>query len=72
MRAYIIRRVVLMIPTVLLITMFVFATVRFIPGDVIDLMVAEMAEESGLGSELTAEYLRHELGMDKPIHEQYG
>ncbi|MFC1939573.1 ABC transporter permease, partial [Chloroflexota bacterium] len=49
-----------------------FATIRFIPGDVIDLMVAEMAEESGLGAELTAQYLEHELGLDQPLLTQYG
>ncbi|MFC1966354.1 ABC transporter permease [Chloroflexota bacterium] len=72
MQAYIIRRLILMIPTIFLITVFVFATIRFIPGSVIDLMVAEMAEESGLGAELTAEYLREELGLDQPFIVQYG
>ena len=71
MRAYIIRRSILMIPTIFLVTIIVFGTIRFIPGNVIDLMVAEMVTESGLGEELTAEYLREVLGMNVPIHIQY-
>ena len=71
MSAYIVRRLLLMIPTMFLVTIIVFATIRFIPGNVIDLMVAEMAEEAGVG-ELTAQYIREALGLDLPIHVQYG
>ena len=71
MRDYIIRRLLLIIPTLFLVTIMVFLMIRFIPGSVIDLMVAEMAQESGLGAELTAEYIREALGMDRPIHVQY-
>jgi len=72
MRAYIIRRLLLMIPTIFLVTVLVFALVRFIPGDVIDLMVSEMAHGAGMETELTAEHLRHVMGLDVPIHIQYG
>jgi len=72
MRAYAIRRILLGIPTLFIVTVLVFLSVRLIPGDVIDLMVDEMATESGMGSELTVEYLRHALGLDLPIHVQYG
>jgi len=71
MRAYIIRRLLLIIPTLFFVTLIVFLSVRFIPGSVIDLMVAEMATESGLGSELTAEYVKQALGLDVPVHVQY-
>jgi len=72
MRAYVIRRLLLMIPTLFLVTLIVFFSVRFIPGSVIDLMVAEMAEESAPGQELTAEFVKQALGLDIPVHEQYG
>jgi peptide/nickel transport system permease protein len=71
MRAYIIRRIFLIIPTLLIITMLVFLLVRFIPGDVIDMMLAQMSEQSGMGAELTADYLRHAMGLDQPMHTQY-
>ena len=38
MRAYIIRRLLLLIPTLFMLTLLVFLAVRFIPGDIIDLM----------------------------------
>ena len=72
MGGYIIRRVVLIVPTLFLVTIIVFGVIRMIPGDVIDLMVAEMASESGLGAELDPDYIREMLGLDVPIHVQYG
>jgi len=44
----------LAVPTLLLVTIIVFFIVRFIPGDVVDQLAAEMATESGYGTELTA------------------
>ena len=68
MRAYIIRRLLLIIPTLFLLTVLVFLSVRFIPGDVIDVMVAEMQY---LG-DFDREALEHKLGLDVPVHVQYG
>ena len=42
MTGYVIRRLALIVPTLLLVTIIVFLLVRFIPGDIIELMVAEM------------------------------
>ena len=72
MRAYVVRRLTLIVPTLLLVTVLVFLCVRLVPGSVIDLMVAQMASELAMGSELTAQSLRHSLGLDVPIHIQYG
>ena len=72
MGAYIIRRLLLIIPTLFLATLIVFATVRAIPGSALELMASEMQQESGLGRQLTVEYLKHQLGMDVPIYIQYG
>ena len=71
MRAYIIRRLVLIIPTLLIVTLLVFFSVRFIPGSVIDLMVSEMAEQSSVGQQISPEYIRHALGLDVPVYIQY-
>ncbi|MBA7695532.1 Dipeptide transport system permease protein DppB [subsurface metagenome] len=74
MQAYIIRRLLLIIPTLFLVTLIVFFSVRFIPGDVIDLMIAEMmGEEATVADiELMEADLRHKLGLDVPVHVQYG
>lgn len=71
MRAYLLRRVLLAVPTLFLVTVSVFLLIRMIPGSVIDLMVVQMADKSGLGTELTAENIEKSLGLDVPIHVQY-
>ena len=72
MRDYIIRRLLLMIPTMLLITIIVFLMVRFIPGDVVELMVMEHAQQQAGQVELDVEAMRAMIGLDQPIHVQYG
>ena len=73
MRTYIIRRLFLIIPTLLIVTVIVFFLVRFIPGDVVSLMVDQMsAEGESMGIQgMTAQKLTHLLGLDVPIHIQY-
>ena len=69
MRAYIIRRLLLIIPTVFILTILVFLSVRFIPGDVIDAMVGEMMYDV---ADIDHEVLEHMLGLDVPVYVQYG
>ena len=69
MRAYVIRRLLLIIPTLLILSVIVFLLVRFIPGDVIDIMAGEMMLTAG---EIDREGLERALGLDQPIHVQYG
>jgi len=73
MTGYLVRRLLLIIPTLLLVSIIVFLTVRFIPGSVIDLMVAEINNGGGqIMDPAEAEaYIRHELGLDVPVHVQY-
>lgn len=68
MRAYIIRRLLLIIPTLFLATLIVFFMIRLIPGNVIDLMVSEQQSVTGMDRQA----IEHELGLDVPIYEQYG
>ena len=71
MRSYIIRRFLLMIPTVFFVTVIIFTTLRLIPGSVVDLMVDNYS--AGIGSVTAAarQVIIHQLGMDVPIYEQY-
>lgn len=69
MREYIIRRLAALIPTLFLATLVVFLVVRLIPGDIIDQM---MAEGNAYDSQITRERLITSLGLDVPIHVQYG
>ncbi len=71
MRAYFVRRLLLIIPTLLLVSILVFSVIRMIPGDVIDLMIAENATTAGMG-DMDVDYVRNLLGLDVPIYQQYG
>jgi len=68
MRAYIIRRVLLLIPTVFLVSLIIFFLIRLIPGDIIDQMVANWE----FVAQIDRAALEHNLGLDVPIVIQYG
>jgi peptide/nickel transport system permease protein len=65
MREYFLKRVLLMVPTLFLVTVLVFLLMRLRSGDV----VIQMLE--GYAYADTVEALRRELGLDKPLYEQY-
>ena len=65
MREYLLKRVLLMVPTLFLVTVLVFLLMRLRSGDV----VIQMLE--GYAYADTVEALRRELGLDKPLHAQY-
>ena len=69
MRAYLIRRLLLIIPTLFILSILVFLAVRFIPGDIIDVMVGDMQWMAG---DIDREALERMLGLDVPVHVQYG
>ena len=69
MSAYIIRRLLLTIPTLLVLSILVFLSVRFIPGDVIDAMFGDMQY---LGGGVDREAFERMLGLDQPVYVQYG
>jgi len=71
LRAYVIRRVILIVPTLVLLTMIVFLSVRFIPGDVVDLIISEINTEGDMTYEESRDLIREQLGLDTPIPEQY-
>ena len=70
MRAYTLRRILLLIPTFLLLSILVFLSVRFIPGDAVDALVGEMAYM--FGGDIDREAIERMMGLDQPIHVQYG
>ena len=71
MRAYIIRRLLLLIPTLLLLSILVFLSVRFIPGDVIDTMAGRLLAMGAIAN-IDREAVERMLGLDQPVYVQYG
>jgi peptide/nickel transport system permease protein len=66
MYAYILRRLVILIPTLLLTTLIVFFTIHLIPGDFIDAVMAQSIDQAVDRSELELKY-----GLDAPLIVQY-
>jgi peptide/nickel transport system permease protein len=72
MRAYIIRRLFSIIPTLFVATLIVFLLIRLIPGDIIDQMVKEHEYVSDVSRQMTRDTIERTLGLDVPIYVQYG
>ena len=71
MQQYIVKRVLLLIPTILLVTIIVFALIRVIPGDPALLVLVGPTGEGSFTEEQLLEMQRR-LGTDRPVYEQYG
>jgi peptide/nickel transport system permease protein len=65
MRIYILRRLLVAVPSLLIASLIVFTLPRLIPGDVVQLML----EEKAYGKDV--EDLRAKLGLNRPIYVQY-
>jgi peptide/nickel transport system permease protein len=64
-RQYVLRRLALAVPTLVLVSVIVFSMMRFMPGDIVIRMV------EGHAYAPTVEALRQELGLDRPATVQY-
>lgn len=67
MGAYLVRRIVLLIPSLIAVTILVSLIVRLLPGSAIEVLAAQQGFTEA--TDLTK--LKHELGLDKPWPEQY-
>src|SRR5512145_1597712 len=67
MYKYVVRRLMLAIPVLLLSSLIVFGLMRVMPGDA---LIALMGESGNVGQKELAK-LRKDLGLDRPYHEQY-
>ena len=69
MYQYIIKRILLMIPTLLGAAVLVFFLMRLIPGDICEL---RLAGSGGTFSQSSLDNCRHEVGIDQPVVVQFG
>ncbi len=69
MRAYIIRRLLILIPTLLLVSLIIFFVVLLIPGDIIDAMQSQPGAYDVI---IDRAALEEELGLDAPALVLYG
>ena len=66
MPGYLVRRLAMTIPTLLLVAIAVFTLVRLIPGDPVQVMLGDSADASQV------EALRRQMGLDQSIPIQFG
>ena len=66
MLGYLVRRLAMTIPTLLLVAITVFALVRLIPGDPVQVMLGDSADPAQV------EQLRRQMGLDQSIPVQFG
>ncbi len=79
MGKYIARRLLLMVPTLLGISIVVFALIQFVPGGPVEEMIARVRAEtatrgtgsSGQLSEAEIANIKAYFGWDRPVHERY-
>ena len=71
MLAYMIKRLLLMIPTLILISIVSFIVIQLPPGDFLTSYVTSLAEEGDVIDQAILESLEKRYGLDQPIYIQY-
>jgi len=71
MLAYVIRRVLVMIPTLLVASALIVAIIRLPPADFVTTLVAQAAESGSSSDQASIQALRHQYGLDQPLYVQY-
>jgi peptide/nickel transport system permease protein len=65
MTRYIVQRVLSLVPVLIGVTLLIFLVMQLAPGDPAQIMLGPKATETSLTQ------LRHDLGLDQPMHIQY-
>lgn len=65
MIGYLVRRILLAIPTLFVMLTAIFVLVRLVPGDAASVILGDQASAASLAA------LREKLGLDRPVHVQY-
>ncbi|MBK8981710.1 MAG: ABC transporter permease [Ignavibacteria bacterium] len=76
MTDYVIRRILLFIPTLIIITMITFLVCRLAPGDPTEMKIgqtqeAQKTDSKNLMNEQAKEFYKKKFGLDKPLYIQY-
>lgn len=65
MRRFILKRIISVIPILIIVSIIVFSLLRLVPGDPAAAMLGDMASEEDIAA------LHSRLGLDKPLVQQY-
>lgn len=70
MFGFLCRRILYMVPTVILVSIVTFLIIQLPPGDYLDTLAAELSDQGGLDSGTMAA-LREQYGLGQPLFVQY-
>lgn len=68
---YVFRRLLLFVPTLLGASILIFFVLRLVPGDIAEILVYQAGSETSAVQERQIRRIREELGLDRPVVEQY-
>ena len=71
MFAYVIRRILMMIPTLIAISAITFVIIQLPPGDYLSTLIAELQSQGENVDTAKIDALRAQYGLDRPMIEQY-
>lgn len=71
MLRYILRRILIMIPTLIVTSALIFTVMQLPPSDYFESYVAEMQAQGERADLSRVEFLRKEYGLDRPVVERY-
>lgn len=71
MLTYTLRRLLIMIPTLLVISFVTFSIIKLPPGDFLSNQIAELRSQGDKAALERVEFLRKQYGLDKPFIQQY-
>jgi len=69
---YVLRRLLLFVPTLVGASILIFVLLRLVPGDIAEILVYQTGSESSAVQRRQIQQIRRELGLDRPIAAQYG
>lgn len=68
---YVIHRILVMIPTLLVISIVTFAIIQLPPGDYLSNQIDELMAQGEAAAVEKAKFMRAQFGLDRPLLEQY-
>ncbi|MFQ5898990.1 MAG: ABC transporter permease [Candidatus Methylomirabilia bacterium] len=71
MRKYVLRRLLLFVPSLFGASLLIFVLMRLVPGDIAEILVYEAGTEFSDVQEQQIQQIRHDLSLDRPIAVQY-
>ena len=71
MLTYIIRRILVMVPTLLVISAIIFVIIQLPPGDYLETYISELQSQGEAVDPQKIAALRAQYGLDRPLYEQY-